>query len=300
MTSKSELEYIEQGVEQNIRGDGRKRHEFRAVTVETAVLPQCNGSCRVTVGFAVDLICSVKLEVTEPDPSRPTEGLLEVSTELSPSLNLKADKRKLQDEGISLSNLIKGVILDSAGINLSALCIIPGKFCWTIHIDILVLQSDGNILDPATWAAYMALSLARYPRTELIDGETGTAEDFELSGDLADSLGLPLNPAGLPILFTVAMIGPSVVLDCTSDELKCSSAAFLLAFDKGGRCCTLRKHCGAVALAPGDIIAVVEVGKRAAAEIIAQLETILSKNSEELKLHSFHPEVVMRTVGLLA
>ena len=130
MTSKSELEYIKQGVEQNIRGDGRKRHEFRTVTVETAVLPQCNGSCRVTLGFAVDLICSVKvcpqlnyvwlylslplphgriqLEVTEPDPSRPTDGLLEVSTELSPSLNLKADKRKLQDEGIVLSNLIKG------------------------------------------------------------------------------------------------------------------------------------------------------------------------------------------------
>jgi exosome complex RNA-binding protein Rrp42 (RNase PH superfamily) len=126
MTSQSELEYIEQGVEQNIRGDGRKRHEFRAATVETSVLPQCNGSCRVTLGFAVDLICSVKvkrkfisciadfsiaqlqLEVTEPSPVHPSEGLLEVSTELSPSLNLKTDKRKLQDEGLALSNIVKG------------------------------------------------------------------------------------------------------------------------------------------------------------------------------------------------
>ena len=47
------------------------------------------------------------MEVSEPDPANQSCGILEVSTEISPSINLKSDKRKLQDQGVEISNQLK-------------------------------------------------------------------------------------------------------------------------------------------------------------------------------------------------
>ncbi len=47
------------------------------------------------------------MEVSEPDPTDPSKGIIEVSTEISPSINLKLDKRKLQDQGIEISNQLR-------------------------------------------------------------------------------------------------------------------------------------------------------------------------------------------------
>ena len=61
MVSKAERDYIQGGVEQGIRADGRGHLDFRLISIETDILPQCNGSCRLTIGFSVDIICSIKV-----------------------------------------------------------------------------------------------------------------------------------------------------------------------------------------------------------------------------------------------
>lgn len=55
---------------------------FRAVSVETGLLPQANGSSRLrlTTG-GTDVLAAVKAEVSEPLPGHEKEGRLEVSVE---------------------------------------------------------------------------------------------------------------------------------------------------------------------------------------------------------------------------
>ncbi len=65
---------------------------------------------------------------------------------------------------------------------------------------------DGSIIDSVSWAAYVALHLTRYPLTDLIDGESGSPEDFELSSDIAHARRLSLSAQGIPIFNTVAKV----------------------------------------------------------------------------------------------
>ena len=66
LCSDSERLYCRQGVAQGIRNDGRAPCEYRPVTIDVGVLPQTNGSARVTIGknsaTPTDVIAAVKAE----------------------------------------------------------------------------------------------------------------------------------------------------------------------------------------------------------------------------------------------
>eukprot|EP01041_Mallomonas_annulata_P009661 gene9661-20089_t len=201
--SKAEVDYVIQGCDCNIRGDGRASADFRNISVETDILPHVNGSSRVTIGNSTDIICSVKVEVSEPAFGSPDTGSFEVSCDISPACNLKMDDRKLQEVGSQISEQLQLIYGGSKAIDLEALCIIKGKFCWIVHIDILILRQDGNMIDGCSLAAYIALQRTRIPKVDLLEGESGQNEDFELSsGDFVDATPLKLND--VPICVTIS------------------------------------------------------------------------------------------------
>jgi len=45
-----EAQWVLEGVELGVRGDGRGRADFRHICVEHGVLPQANGSAKVHIG----------------------------------------------------------------------------------------------------------------------------------------------------------------------------------------------------------------------------------------------------------
>lgn len=55
-----EKQFIEGGIAQDIRTDGRKRLVYRPIQVQTGVIPQANGSARVRMG-GTEVIASVKV-----------------------------------------------------------------------------------------------------------------------------------------------------------------------------------------------------------------------------------------------
>ncbi|KAL6287193.1 hypothetical protein ACE6H2_011583 [Prunus campanulata] len=55
-----EKHFIQGGIAQDLRSDGRKRLTTRPIYVETGVISQANGSARVRMG-ATDVIASVKV-----------------------------------------------------------------------------------------------------------------------------------------------------------------------------------------------------------------------------------------------
>jgi exosome complex RNA-binding protein Rrp42 (RNase PH superfamily) len=49
-----------------------------------------------------------------------------------------------------------------------------------------IVQADGNLLDAASFASYVALNTALVPKVTVIASEsTGVHDDFEIDGDLA-------------------------------------------------------------------------------------------------------------------
>ncbi|KAK7244729.1 hypothetical protein RIF29_39555 [Crotalaria pallida] len=60
--SLGEKHFIQGGIAQDIRCDGRKRLAYRPIYVETGVIPQANGSARIRMGNT-DVIASVKAEL---------------------------------------------------------------------------------------------------------------------------------------------------------------------------------------------------------------------------------------------
>jgi hypothetical protein len=51
--------------------------------------------------------------------------------------------------------------LAGSGLDLAALCLVPGKTCWLVYVDALVLNDGGNVLDALSIAARAALALTR-------------------------------------------------------------------------------------------------------------------------------------------
>jgi exosome complex component RRP42 len=86
--TQSEINFLRQGVEQDLRADGRGRLDYRAVTMESGVLAQSNGSSRVVLGNGdTDLLASIKVEVGEPTLEAPRSGRIDVSVECLPSVS---------------------------------------------------------------------------------------------------------------------------------------------------------------------------------------------------------------------
>jgi exosome complex component RRP42 len=72
--SKSEKAYIQTSLQAQspLRGDGRSLHEFRAVTLQTGVVPIANGSAHINLGRSFDentggteVLAAAKLEVED-------------------------------------------------------------------------------------------------------------------------------------------------------------------------------------------------------------------------------------------
>lgn len=103
--------------------------DLRTIAIENNVFPQANGSCRITLGDVVDVLCSVKVtcsvfffppqtnltesvhlcqaDIAEPDKERPDEGKLEINVDLSPSTRPNLDDRNLAALGGQIGETLK-------------------------------------------------------------------------------------------------------------------------------------------------------------------------------------------------
>ncbi|MCO5605603.1 hypothetical protein L7F22_059786 [Adiantum nelumboides] len=149
--SLAEKKYVEGGIAQGLRNDGRGLHDFRTFSVELAIIPQANGSARVRLG-ATDVIASIKAELGRPLSGRPNQGRVEINIECSPTAAPQFEGRGGDELSLELSRALQRSLLGGgsgtgAAIDLSALSVIEGKLCWNLFIDGLVLSSDGNLLD---------------------------------------------------------------------------------------------------------------------------------------------------------
>eukprot|EP00775_Hariotina_reticulata_P007955 gene7955-8153_t len=238
--SVGELVYIVQGIEQDIRTDGRSRGDFRPLELETNVIAQADGSARLRLG-PTDVLVGVKVELGTPDSSSPDQGRVAVSVECSSCASPEFKGRGGDDWGIELAqaleNSLAGAPGADPGLNLKALCLVPGKTCWVVYVDALVLNDGGNVLDALSVAARAALAVTRVYKVEVSMAEDDEPE-IELSGEKE---GAPLDVTRVPLILSLSQVGNQCVVDLSSEEEPCASASLRVAVNSSGQVVGLTK-----------------------------------------------------------
>jgi exosome complex component RRP42 len=164
-TMNIQKQYLADLAAKNKRIDGRRADEFRSVTIETGVIPQAEGSALVALG-GTKVMAGVKMEVGEPFPDTPNEGVLIVNAELSPLAAPTFELGPPDEESIELARIVDRGIRESKAIDTEKLCIEAGKKVWMVFVDIQPLNHDGNLIDASGIAAIAALLSARIPKYE--------------------------------------------------------------------------------------------------------------------------------------
>jgi len=293
--STAERSYIVTGCGENLREDGRSRSQLRPMTVENEVLPRCNGSARVQVGYgSTDVLVGVKLEVGAPSAATPGEGRIEVGVEVSPACGPRVDERRLGDLGELLSQRLAGLVASrGGGLPARELCIIPGKYCWVVGVDVVVLAADGGVLDAASMGLYVALSSSRVPRVDLVAGRDGKPDEFELSPDYGEAQRLPVGD--LPVVLSFCQVGGALLLDATAREERCADCMLSVAVDARGGVRGVSKT-GGGKLAGESLAAAAEAAAEVSREVFGHLQEHVRRMQEA---DDAHPDAAPERAGML-
>ncbi|KAK1173459.1 exosome complex component RRP42-like [Huso huso] len=270
--SEAEKVYIMHGVQDDLRVDGRGCDDYRHMEIETDVVSNTSGSARVKLGHT-DILVGVKAEMSRPKLEKPNEGCLEFFVDCSANATPEFEGRGGEDLGTEIANTLYRVFDNGHNIDLKSLCICPMEHCWTLYVDVLLLQCDGNLFDAISVAIKAALFNTRIPKVQMIEDEEGTKE-IELSDDPYDCMRLDVE--NVPCIVTLCKIGHRHVVDATLQEKACSMASLLVAVTRKGTITCVRKV-GGGSLDPESVFEMIETGKRVGKALHTPLQEILQK-----------------------
>lgn len=221
-------QHIISSLQQDTRGDGRGCNEFRNISIETGVSKTAEGSSRVRLG-ETEVMAGVKLGVGEPFPDSPDQGVIMVNAELLPLSNPDFESGPPSIQAVELSRVVDRGLRESKAIDVKNLVIRKGEKCWIVQIDICTINDAGNLLDASALAALAALNNTYFPKFENdeIDYKTKTDQKLELKK--------------LPITVTVSKIGPTLVVDPSSEEENYIDARLTVALTSDNTICALQK-----------------------------------------------------------
>lgn len=154
--------HLLKALEADVRYDGRAKKDFRDITIETNVSATAEGSAIVTAGNC-KVMAGVKISLGTPYPDSPEDGTLMVGCELLPLAHKSIESGPPSIDSIEIARVIDRGIRESHAFDTKKLCITKGEKVWTVSVDIVPINHDGNIIDLGAIAALSALSVTRFP-----------------------------------------------------------------------------------------------------------------------------------------
>ncbi|KAL0479512.1 exosome complex protein RRP42 [Acrasis kona] len=272
--SPSEKQFLIDGIKQNMRTDGRSRLDYRAFTVETGLVAQTNGSARVKLANNTDVLVGVKVEIGDPDPDFPDQGRLEVRVECSPSASPEFEGRGAEEMNAILSAMLRNMLQNARTVDWASLCISPGKQCWIVYVDCLVLDSAGNLFDALSIATKSALFNTKVPKIEVMETSSGQTE-IEVSDDPSDFTRL--STASIPISVTLAKVGSRYIVDPTIEEELCMESRVTIAINSKGNICSIQKGGVSSGINPSEFNKMLQHARKIGLVLLKELDALLDK-----------------------
>ena len=245
-------DYISKLLAKGQRVDGRRFDELRPLTIETNFIGSAEGSARVRLGDT-EVVVGVKLVTGEPFPDTPNTGVLTTNAELIPMASDTFEGGPPDQESIEVARVIDRGIREGHAVDMSKLCIQPGKEVWIMFVDVHVLDYDGNLFDAANIGANAAFKSTIVPAKR-----AGKGEDY------------PLPVLHQPISITAVKIDGKILVDPTHDEERVADARLTVATIETGNLCAMQKGLdGAFTLE--EVLKAVDASRRIGAEVRSKL-----------------------------
>lgn len=254
----AEKTFVLHGVEENFRIDGREREDYRPIELETDIVSHAFGSARLRLANT-DVLVAVKIEVDSPFPERPNEGKLEFFVDCSANATPDFEGRGGEDLAVEISNTLSSAYHSPKVFDLRKLCIVKGKKCWKLYVDILLLECGGNLFDAVSLAVKAALWNTQVPLIREVDMD-GNNINLNVSDNLNDCQKLDVQNA--PVMVTVCKIGEKCIVDPNVAEEQCSVGSIVVAVS-GNKFSTVLQT-GTGSLHPSTLVESLRLGLKVA------------------------------------
>jgi len=229
MAAKVRAKRVAQLIAGGKRLDGRELNSYREVQIESGLIERAEGSARVRLG-KTEVLVGVKIEIGEPFPDTPNEGVLTVNAELVPLASPTFEPGPPDENSIELARVVDRGIRESKAIATDDLVIEPGKKVFVVFIDVYVLNHDGNLIDASALAALAALMNTKMFNYEVKEGEVKIKPGYK-----------PLPMRNYPVAVTFAKINDQLIVDPWLEEEQVMDARLTMAFEKDGKICAMQK-----------------------------------------------------------
>ncbi|CAH1119874.1 unnamed protein product [Phaedon cochleariae] len=254
----AEKTFVLHGVEENFRLDGREREDYRPMELETDIVLHAFGSARLRLANT-DVLVAVKIEIDVPFPERSKEGKLEFFVDCSANATPDFEGRGGEDLAVEIANTLSSAYRSKHAFDLTKLCILKGKKCWKVYVDILLLECGGNLFDAVSLAVKAALWNTQVPKVHGVNID-GNNIELNVSEELYDCDRLDVKNA--PVMVTVCKIGEKCIVDPSVAEEQCSVGSIVVAVS-GDKFSTVLQT-GTGSLHPATLMESLKLGHRVA------------------------------------
>jgi len=257
MITEIDMEYVKSMIKEGKRIDGREFEEFRNLKIESGFVKNAEGSALVTLG-ETQVLVGVKIELGEPFPDTPNEGVLMVNSELGPIASPDFESGPPNEQSVELARVVDRGIRESKCMNMEKLCIEPGEKVWMVCIDIHVLNDDGNLIDASSIGAIAAILNTKMPK--LNEDGTINRENREEKLEISQ----------IPVACTLHKIEGELILD---PDLKEESAVEgrLTVTTIDGQLCAMQKG-GICGFTPEEVYKAIDISLKKGSELRKKLE----------------------------
>ncbi|KAG8979607.1 hypothetical protein FRB90_008049, partial [Tulasnella sp. 427] len=264
----SQKEFVLAALKQGLRTDGRAFLESRKIELvfgEELGMVECKfGKTRV---FA-----DVSATIARPRQDRPYEGLLTISSEISPMASSVYEVGRSSDEEVAITRMLEKVIKRSGAVDLESLCILAGQRVWHVRLTLHFLSDEGNMLDCACLAGITALRHFRRPEVEVIGEEVIIHSPEERA-----PMVLSMHHTPICITFALFEDSASPVLDPSHLETQLATTTVHLALNAQKELCVMHKA-GGMPMSVEEIMRCVRIGVERVKEVSRMVNDALDED----------------------
>lgn len=268
-----EKQFVGKSIDSGIRLDGRQAYDYRNLELKFGL---DYGYCEVSLGDT-KVLAQTSCELVKPRDSRPTDGQLFINVDLSPMASPAFESGRLSNESIEVNRLIERVLKESRPVDTESLCVLAGEKVWSVRVDVLILNHDGNLLDCCCIAAITSLAHFRRPDVTVVGHEV-TIHSFEEKEPVA------LNVHHMPMCITFGFIEnekneQQLIIDPEEKEESIISGTLMMAFNVQNEVCCVQMN-GGVCLDYEQVLNCANVAALKAEEITAIVKEALEEDKE--------------------
>jgi len=251
------------------RLDGRGLMDFRKIKIETGMIGTAAGSALVSLGNT-KVMTGIKVETGTPFTDKPKSGVLTTNVELTPLASPNFEAGPPREKAIEMARVVDRGIREAKAIDLSKLCIDPGKLVFIVYVDIYVLNHDGNLFDAFALSAISALLNAKMKKyTVKKNGELKYGKGY---------IKLPVQ--NYPVEISIGKLDGKMIVDPSLEEEAVVDGLITIAIGNKGEICAMQKRKTGV-FSVEDILLAITIAQKKAKEIRENiLGELIAKNKK--------------------